>query len=333
VCATLLSRAETAAKDGYQSRAIRLLARVMELAPEHKAARSMLDRLRKREQRTRQLLLGGGLVAVVGLVGAAVMLLDLSGESADPPPIVRRADPGPDAKAVDPGPSREGPVPAVGATTDDPGSEAKAKTTADSAAEAGAASAAEESAGQGPDSGAGSAAPTPGPDRPTRPGGRKARAVQCTVVLEGVPEASATFLQLRVSGQSPVTPKGLKHSFEITEDSVKLNVEGKWRTDRPRTVTRQDCEAGPITIEVAPKPARVDFPDAPADAAITCLKCPRGIGKGPYTAGSFPTLPIASNESSVTVRFKFQCEGYRDREVQEVLYPGPNDVRMHLQPL
>ena len=75
VSKALMERAQTAARQGSTARAIALLGRVLELDNNHKDARALLDRLRRQERRMRQLLVGAGSVAAVGLVAAGVVLV------------------------------------------------------------------------------------------------------------------------------------------------------------------------------------------------------------------------------------------------------------------
>ncbi|MEM6296371.1 MAG: serine/threonine-protein kinase, partial [Myxococcota bacterium] len=63
VTKALMARAHTAAGDGQTARAIALLGRVLEIDGSHKPARVLLDKVRRRERRLRQLLLGAGALA------------------------------------------------------------------------------------------------------------------------------------------------------------------------------------------------------------------------------------------------------------------------------
>ncbi len=81
----LMKRAVAVARQGQSSRAIALLGRVLELDAGHKEARALLDRLRRQERRIRQLLVGAGSLALVGLVAAGVLLVPPDPESVTPP--------------------------------------------------------------------------------------------------------------------------------------------------------------------------------------------------------------------------------------------------------
>jgi serine/threonine-protein kinase len=314
VCHALMERAAEAASAGHSARAIRVLGRVLEIDGSHAAARAMLARLRTRERRLRQMLLGAGVVAVGGLVAAGFMLVPAGSEhmeahtarAGSPRPSVprpRAADLEPD-HSDDAAPSDAAPT---GTTTTVPGSSEGAASDANGSE--------------------GAIDPTPRIRRPP-PQRTVPTDVECTLRFTVIPASTTKGKVVRV-GREVYTLDGprLQISFQGARARVFFD-DRKWLGGRD--VSRAECEAGEVAIPVRPAPATIQLQNAPALAAVICT---RGCAKSDLNQNRSPEqLQIPVQGTSVSVELTIKAENHHDAHVRETLYPGPNLVSVTLPP-
>ncbi|MCH9680509.1 MAG: hypothetical protein K0V04_03665 [Deltaproteobacteria bacterium] len=92
-----------------------------------------------------------------------------------------------------------------------------------------------------------------------------------------------------------------------------------------------DCAAAdPLPLEVEPLPARLVFPCPPEGLTVTCPKCTSEVAGRAFLPEHFPTIEMDS--FSVEVELLFRAPGFYRRRQRVSLHPGPNQVRVQLQP-
>lgn len=368
VCAALLERAQAAAAEAATARAIRLLGRVLELDPGHGGAKAMLERLKARERRSRQLLLGAAFLAVAGLVGAGYMLV--------PPPVsgsqVAATDlsagtggEDPTRDSVSAGDALEGPQPAAdaGAEVDptaavslppddggalamasaDAGADAASFSEADAGVdEAGADAAGGADAGEaGADAGTAADARPGDPPRPrirkeTVPGTRpkvrgkepSGETVTCELEFSGLNASAARNARAQVAGRT----------FKLTSRSLRVEMPAEGgrvsvvssRYAGQRVVRPGDCEAGPVVVDVRPLPAKLNFTGLDPDVAAICTKGCAGLVNKSQLAASFPAMDLGDDEfRSITVRFRHPDYKTLTRDFN--IHPGTNSFEVDLK--
>ncbi|RMG97207.1 MAG: serine/threonine protein kinase [Deltaproteobacteria bacterium] len=313
----LTARAVAAADAGETSRAIKLLGRVLELRPDHPRARHLFDRLCHR-RRMRSLVakaagLAAALALVAGLGTAAWRALATSGSPST------RTSPS----------SKGGTVPAKAAADDGEGVGAGPPGTPAAAVATG------HTEDDSATSSAGHQAPEEAAAKvPRREVVRHIAAIRatCPIVLEGVSPSHARNLQIRV-GDGPWTPvRGLKFRVPLAgRGPTPVRIRGA-RFGYSGSLDPAACRRGNVRLSVQPNPATLEFPDAPKDAVVTCIRCPEGIGRGPYTPDRFPVVRRVPPEG-VTVELEYKHPEFRRRRDTFLLLPGPNRRDMNLRPL
>jgi serine/threonine-protein kinase len=297
ICAHLLEKAEKANKDGHSARALKLLARVIELDPENRRARDLIDVVRRRGRVMRQVLVGVSALALVGLVGAGVLLMqrlppdarpqesapDLESPAktsvvvpvADAPPRVADADPGDPPHASDPPPER---LPAR-----------------------------------------------------VRPAGH-----ECRVEIDGLPVAQIGNHALQVGDDRPVkladqAGVGLA-TITIPAKGGTIRLVGSERYRGTWSVKATDCPQGKMRQTARPRAARIEFRglppelEKPGTLLVTCLSgCESKAQVFAENLAATP-IPIPDGEHRVQVELLFVAVGYQDRKVRKELLPGPNAV-------
>ncbi len=327
VCAALTERATAAASAGDTARAIHLLGRVIEVDAAHPGACDLLGRLRRRERRNRRMLVGVGCVAAVGLVLVIARLVP-RGEPQSEGLIVTplaaahdRVPPGPDEAAVLEDESS-------GTTTGEVNASPGDDTTGASA-----------SMPSATDTGPGD--PT-GADEPVRSGDRIKRKVPvhvpsdaevvtpCRLVFTGIPLPTAQNLHVKV-GAVTYDIEAMQMDVELVGPSDAVRVPDK-RYSASRRITRAECEAGPITIEIRPMAARVQFEGPPDGTVVKCLSgCrPSLIGRN-QPAKDFQPVPIVDGTVQ-TVRLVLKHVDYEEVTIEKDLVPGPQTLRVTMVP-
>jgi hypothetical protein len=84
---------------------------------------------------------------------------------------------------------------------------------------------------------------------------------------------------------------------------------------------------------VQPRPAKLVFKGmSPDKVAVTCISgCP-DTATGQRMASSFPALKFEPGTDKRDVKLKLTAVGFDPQEVEMSLHPGPNDVKVELQP-
>lgn len=319
VAAALMEHAQQATREGLHARAIKLLGRVLDLDGDNKAARAMLTRLRVRQRRMRQVLVGGATLGLVGLVGAGAMLMpEGTVEQEDRPPVLSVA-------VADDVPRPAGPL--VGRA---PSVVAPAPSTTIGRASAG--------LDDRPDADAGGEAPgvetRPGKPTVPRPGtpDRVAVKTECTLAFEGLPVNTAkNGIKVRIgSTYETTTSLSMPIAFDGAESQVRI-VDEHWQA--AITVRREACSRGPIPVPVTPKPARLEFADLPPKTVAVCTKgCPDGKYGQWLMADDYPAIPFDGDSTERTIRLTFKATGYEEHQQSFRLLPGRNEFRVPMKP-
>lgn len=303
VCNELVDKAQVAARDGHTSRAIRLLGRVLDLDENHKAARLMLARVRRRERRVRQLLVGSAGLGGVGLLVAGVVLLA-------PQPNLAKL---PEDKA--PAPSVDTPVVTVPTR---PASDVPKKTGASSTDDQ-----------KGDRSIAAKAV--------AQPRKRPRATANCEIKLTGnINESTLDNLKLVVDGveKGKIGGRNIRIAFPTDKATIGVRIKGPRYAAGTRTVTRNECRAGPVGIAVTPRPGKLRLTgNAPEDVTIRCIEgCPKPIEKGRnYGKRSWPVITWGKNTVSYTVTLQFSHKDMDTTEKHVTLRPGDNLVHVEMK--
>jgi eukaryotic-like serine/threonine-protein kinase len=310
----LMEQAARVAHEGSSGRAIRLLGRVLELDPEHKAARAMLARLRTRERRMRQGLVAGGLVAVAGLVAAGVMLL--------PPSEAQTRVAGNDAHDIHDAAAMVSNGAEDGATTHEPatGSDGPTATSAAGSTDAGT-----ETDDPVSDD----------PVRPVRPRINKEahraavpEPITCEIELQGIPAGLRKDVKIRVGRKD--YPGAERVSVELVGDKAELLASHK-RWEGRRTLVAPDCQVGTVPVRLEPKPATVRFVGN-EHITVQCLQgCPSPLREALYF-DAFAQVEIPLDGLDHNIRVVFKRVGFESRNQSFRIHPGPNEIPIDLDP-
>ncbi len=312
VTTALMERAEEATREGLHARAIKLLGRVLDVDADNKAARAMLTRLRVRQRRMRQVLVGGATLGLVGLIGAGAVLLP-DGSVVDEMPVMSIA-------IADEVPRPAGPLVERAPTQAPAGAATLGRTAPPS--------------DQPPDS-----EPGGDEDRPSKAGGtrpatpeRTAVKTECMLTFQGLPVSTAkNGIQVRIGSTSETTTSlTMPISFDGAEAQVRI-VDKDWQA--AVTVRREACLRGPIPVQVSPKPARLVFVDLPPKTVVACTKgCPDGKYSEWLMADNYPSIPFDGEGTEREIRLTFKANGYEQLERSFTLLPGRNEIRAPMLP-
>ena len=313
VSSSLMEQAARVAAEGSSGRAIRLLGRVLELDPEHKAARAMLARLRTRERRMRQGLLAGGLIAVAGLVAAGVMLLP-PGET---PAKLASKDATQTARVTQPEDSRPDPVdqpPPSDVTEDD----------------------ASDVAATGADGDTAQPSPTetssrPVPVKPRNKDAHRAAVPEpttCQIQLEGIPATVRKDVKVKVGRKDYGGGERIK--VEFIGDKAEL-VATHERYEGRRTLVQPDCAVGAVPVRLEPKPATVKFVGN-ENITVQCQSgCPPRL-REPLYFDAFAKVEIPLDGHSGSIRVLFKRAGFEAKPASYTIFPGRNEFAIDLDP-
>ncbi len=313
VCRVLMRGATKAMRAGQGARALKLLGRVLEIDPSNKRAASMLDKVRVRGQRMRQIAAAAGLLAAIGIVTASVLLI-----RPDPPKPerVESEDPLLANGAYSHIPIRTPLAPApTEAETGDSGSEGELDAEGSGGDEIG------EGGAVGP-SGTGGGATRPPRDRPN-----------CRIRVDGLPAAvlAGGDYSLSIAG----THRGLPTSGEL-----KISTVGKTKVSLIGDsysgviyVDEEHCKSGTQVLRARTRPAVLNFQAGAIPLEELSVTCKSGCSVRDRPASSFPSLPFPKNSTEMVVVLVFRSKHYSKREEEIRLYPGKNKVVVSLQKL
>jgi tRNA A-37 threonylcarbamoyl transferase component Bud32 len=310
VCRVLTRKATKAMRDGHGARALKLLGRVLEIDPQDRRAKAMLDKVRVRSQRMRQLAMAGGALALIGIVTAGVVLLMLLPPT---PEQLPRAEPS--GKPTPIGPT----VPYL----DTP--EAPAETSGPAVAETGETGETEGEADG--ETAVGDPTGSTGPDE--RP---REETVRCTVRVEGLPAAALNGRTYKLYIPAQRT-EDLPASGElVVEISQKTDV--ALRGDSYGGSIRLDpavCRTEVAVLHAEVKPAQLVFQagEIPLDQLI--VSCEAGCTHTNKAANRFPKLPFAKGQTEMEVTLGFKAVNYRKLSDRYRLKPGVNTIKVGLE--
>ena len=307
VCRELTRRAARAMRDGNGARALKLLARVLEIEPNNKRAAAMLDKVRVRGQQMRQAMALGGAVALIGIVAAGVLLLQPDppkpgqvqsqeiGEHSSPRDyIIPQLDP----QQRPPSLFETQGLPVEGTETGD---------------------------GE-PDSGSEGGPRTTGGSRP-------AASVACTVHVQDLPAAllAGGDYDLLVPGQGrkPLSASG-QVQIDVT-DFTTIRLTGDTYAGSA-VLAPEDCRNNVVQVlQAAPKPAKLVFQPGAIPLTKLIVSCVNGCSYDKRTANSFPKLNFQRGETEMVVELEFKSTGYRSKTDEFKLTPGDNPIRINLE--
>ncbi len=331
VSKALMAKAQRAAQEGLHARALKLLGRVLEHDKDNKEARTMLSRLRVRAQRMRQMMLGAAALGLVGLVVAGAWLLPgnpwkgtIARADTVPKVLVDDSAKIDDGDVVDPSgepPPVTDPIEPVASTLS--GEPVAVVEPPDD--------------GGGTTDGGGGKKPVGKPaGKPTGPTPvRTPPRTECTVVLDGIPLSTARNLKLKVkptdgSATLNLPIDGLRIPVNFPGGDANASIEsGSWGANK--RLTRPDCDAGDVRIDVRPKAAKLVFEGAPNDLAVTCESgCPDGVVT--RMAEAFPNIPFDPDSDSRVVVLVLKHEDFKPKSVKQTLHPGVNKIPADLEP-
>lgn len=330
-CEALMRCAEEAARASHTGRAIRYLARVLEIDGGHREAKAMLVRLRTRERRTRQALLAAGFLAAAGLITAGVMLIpseripleseiarhhrgltqDLAQHSPSSNATAAPADDARESLQPDPISSdNSGPAPTDPSETPDP-----AGTPL-------------------PDRAQPTPLDPPERRRPLRKDPEPTTPVEyaCTLKITGIPVSPAKSVKISVNQSAPIPV--------VNPDRIEVMVTGDGalaviKSDRWRGWARlsyQACREGPVTVEGSPRAAQIRFSGAPATTSVRCTEgCPKGYSTDYASAEAMPPIALQPGENDLRVTLHLAAKCHEQKMVRERLDPGPNEIAVKLR--
>ncbi|HET6583369.1 MAG TPA: serine/threonine-protein kinase [Nannocystaceae bacterium] len=324
VSTALMAQAEKAAREGLHGRAIRLLGRVLELDKEHKAARSLLVRLRVRERRMRQVLVFGATLGLAGLLAAGYMLL--------PPPARERPHVAVDDPPTDDGLSAHNVVP------DEPSipiapppsrvPERVASTGVDEPSrDAGGIEEAETTDGE--------PRPRPGkPATPSKPPQRTVPEIDCEIEVAGPSASAAKSIKVMVGSKAHRIGLDGKVKFKLEGPDVHISLNSS-RYLGGIDVRRDECVAGTLVLVAKPRPTALTFSNAPADLVVICEKgCPDALLRKPLRPSSFEKIVFGDGKDRHELELTLKREGaYKPQSVTQEVLPGTNEVTVDIQPL
>ena len=334
VCTALTERAQAAAAEGDTARAIRQLGRVLELDAAHAGATELLARLRQRERRTRRLWVIAAGVATAGLVLGLAQLVQVGPQARElavaPPPDTSETDGAelPAKIGADTGDSgaTEG---AGGSDAVEPAAAGSGTTSAGEPADAEATGTTTVADPESADDGAS----TP-PDRINKrripPPPVAPETTACRLAFTGIPLPTAQNLVVKVGDElHAIEAMQMDVRFAGAATSVRVNDK---RYMASRRITKADCDAGPVTVEIHAIPARVKFEGPPEDTAVLCERgCrPSEIGRN-QTAKDFLPVPIVDGTVQ-PVKLVLKHRDYEPVTLEEDLVPGPQTIRVAMVP-
>ncbi|MCX4244549.1 serine/threonine-protein kinase [Paraliomyxa miuraensis] len=330
VCTALTERAKVAAEEGDTARAIRQLGRVLELDASHAGATELLARLRLRERRNRRVLMAVTGLAVMG----AVLLLAR---------LVQDDELSKDTRLVGTGISRaaardDAAVGSSGSTGPGEGVEPSADGTSTALATvASSGTVADDTRGTDDTGDDGGAEPaSSGGDRinkrknPVTPPPQTPQTTSCRLVFTGIALPTAQNLAIRVGTQTHgIEQMEMDVTFEGPSTTVRVSDN---RYSGYRLVSSADCEAGPVVLEIKPRPARVKFEGPPDDAVVVCMAgCLPSLIEVNQTAKTFRAVPIVDGTVQ-PVKLVLKHKDFEPIAIEEDLVPGPQTLRVSMVP-
>jgi len=330
VCTTLTMRARTAAAEGDTARAIHQLGRVLELDAMHAGANDLLAGLRQRERRNRRVLMVGACLATFGAVLGIAKLVpkgepQSEGQVAVPHAAAHdRVASGPATALVDETSGGTEPLPPTDdpADTDTTGVPVEPATTTDGDTEA----------DDDPIS-------VTGPGRhvdkikrkPVTPVLAVAEVITpCRLKFTGIPLPTMQNLDVKVGAVS-YDIEAMEMDVELVGPSTAVRVADK-RYNASRRITQAECEEGPVTIEIRPMPARIEFEGPPDDTVVKCLAgCRPSLIDRNQTAKDFQPVPIMTGTVQ-PVKLVLKHVDYEETILEKDLLPGPQTIRVAMVP-
>ncbi len=168
--------------------------------------------------------------------------------------------------------------------------------------------------------------------RPTTPVLATAEVITpCRLAFTGIPLPTAQNLDVTV-GEESYHIEAMLMEVELVGAAAMVRVSDK-RYSASRRISQAECQdPAPITVEIKPRPARVEFEGPPDDTVVVCKAGCRAsvIGRN-QTASAFLPVPIvAGSQQPVTLVFKHV--DYEELSLVTDLMPGPQTIRVPMVP-
>jgi serine/threonine-protein kinase len=320
VCAHLMEQAEKANREGHSARALGLLGRVIELDPENRRAKELIDNVRRRGKVMRQALLGVGTVALLGLVGAGVLLMQPG------PPVAENVeDEAPKKK------HHKAPPPTIPdqPPVNEPDVIVPAGETGQAAGETGQDTASGET-GEVEPANVGTPRETTGGVRP------KKLPYSCTITVERLPAAQRRKYSLQVgSGPKSDLDASGNARVQLPAKGGMVNLRGppKWKGSWKMLPT--DCPRGAATKRAQPSPAKIKFNDldpALQRPGVLVLRCKSGCDQTTHY-DKFKPIQFKADEDQRKVVIELEAKGWDSKTIRPVLGPGENPMPAGLKKL
>jgi len=333
VACTLMERAKEASEQGHTARAVGLLGRVLEIDSTHAGARTLLEKVRRRERRLRQVLMAAGGLALTGLVAAGVMLAPEGSMSSRVASAASEQSASIDADrkagstkaarsdAADPKDDPEPPAPKDTTTPPDP-------TEPDPTSDPPTTSASDDP--QPADARPAGMRPFRARPKRTNPETETPEPFSCRLELANIPFNTARNHELQV-GSKKVEINDKTTTLELDEPTTVELTGAMWRgTVR---LTAEVCSIGTVRLPARPKDAEVTI-KAPAQATVICKAGCRkkDIGRPQLADDVLAPIPIDVDDNGYkNVRLLVKAPNYESMELKQRVYPGLQTIEAPLE--
>lgn len=152
----------------------------------------------------------------------------------------------------------------------------------------------------------------------------------CELQVLGLPVPAMSHHALGIDDE-PGRPLRPTMTLLHRADPMHLRVLGP-RFVGEQIVQPEQCEPGKVVkLQVVPLPASLSFGCAPERTTVVCRNCPASVGDRVHTAEEFPAVPMS--DVSRELELLLRAPGFRPHVLRVTVYPGPNTVPIHLEPL
>lgn len=152
----------------------------------------------------------------------------------------------------------------------------------------------------------------------------------CSIEVVGMPVAAMGHHRLDIGDEDDLELRPVVH-LRTPTTPTRLRVVGP-RYRGQRIVEPEQCRPDTtLRLEAEPLPATLAFPCAPEGLTVTCQGCPGLDEDQPHLGTDVPAVPMSS--SYLDVELLLRAPNHRRRTIEVRLHPGPNVLRVKLEPL
>jgi len=152
----------------------------------------------------------------------------------------------------------------------------------------------------------------------------------CTVEVSGMPISVMRHHRLAV-GADDERALEARVDLHLEGRAAQLQVIGP-RYEGQRRLAAGECRDGAVVpLQATPRPARITFPCAPRGLTVACVRCPPSVGTRVHLAHDLPPMPMTGFTEEVELLLR--APGFQRQTRRVSLHPGPNTVRVQLEPL